>query len=156
MNPDVTEGGRMINWASRWAVVAGLAGAAMLAGAVVPREAGAWTAPVALQARQGATPGVQEGPGRTVFQGATVIDGTGAPAREEMAIVVDGERIEAIVPVAELTDELLEGAELVDASSWFAIPRPGRVAHARCDHGQPRASGVHPQPVPVRRDHHGA
>ena len=115
MNPDVTEGGRMINWASRWAVVAGLAGAAMLAGAVVPREAGAWTAPVALQAGQDA-------PVRIIFRGPTVIDGTGAPAREEMAIVVDGERIEAIVPVAEVSDELLADAEVVDATGWFAIP----------------------------------
>ena len=113
----------MINWGSRWAVVvAGLAGAAMLAGAVVPREAGAWTAPVAPQARQGATPGAQAAPGRTVFQGATVIDGTGTSARAAMAIVVDGEWIEAIVPVAELTDELLADAEVVDATGWFAIP----------------------------------
>ncbi len=111
MNPDVTEGGRMINRGSRWAVVAGLTGAAMLAGAVGPQEAGAWTAPVALQARQGATPGAQDAPVRIIFRGATVIDGTGASARAAMAIVVDGERIEAIVPVAELTDELLEGQE---------------------------------------------
>ena len=112
----------MINWGSRWAVVAGLAGASTLAGAVVPPEADAWTAPVALQAAQGATPGAQDAPGRIIFRGPTVIDGTGAPAREEMAIVVEGERIEAIVPVAELTDELLADAEVVDATGWFAIP----------------------------------
>ena len=112
----------MINWGSRWAVVAGLAGATTLAGAVVPPEADAWTAPVALQAAQGATPGAQDAPGRIIFRGPTVIDGTGAPAREEMAIVVEGERIEAIVPVAELTDELLADAEVVDATGWFAIP----------------------------------
>ena len=122
MNPDVTEGGSMISWGSRWAVVTGLAGAAMLAGAFVPREAGAWTAPLAPQAGQGATPGAQDAAGRIIFQGPTVIDGTGAAAREEMAIVVEGERIEAIVPVSELSDALLEGAEVVDASSWFAIP----------------------------------
>ncbi len=122
MNPDVTEGGRMIKWGSRWAVVAGFAGAAMLAGAGVPREAGAWTAPVAPQARQGAMPGAQDAPGRIIFRGPTVIDGTGAAARAEMAIVVEGERIEAIVPVAELTDELLADAEVVDATGWFAIP----------------------------------
>ena len=122
MNPDVTEGGRMISWGSGWAVVAGLAGASTLAGAVVPPEAGAWTEPVATQAAQGATPGAQDAPGRIIFRGPTVIDGTGAAARAEMAIVVEGERIQAIVPVAELTDELLADAEVVDATGWFAIP----------------------------------
>ena len=112
----------MINWGSRWAVVAGLAGATTLAGAVVPPEADAWTAPVATQAAQGATPGAQDAPGRIIFRGPTVIDGTGAAARADMAIVVEGERIEAIVPVAELTDELLADAEVVDATGWFAIP----------------------------------
>ena len=74
-----------------------------------------------LQAQAGPT-GMPEIPGRTVFQGATVIDGTGTSARAEMAIVVDGERIEAIVPVADLSDELLADAEVVDATGWFAIP----------------------------------
>ncbi len=61
-------------------------------------------------------------PARTVFQGATVIDGTGAAAREDMAIVVEDEVIVAVVPVGDLADDLLEGAEVVDASGWYAIP----------------------------------
>ena len=80
----------------------------------------AWA--TALQGRQAGQSGEQAAPGRTVFQDATVIDGTGASARAAMAIVVDGERIEAIVPVAEVSDELLADAEVVDATGWFAIP----------------------------------
>ena len=80
----------------------------------------AWA--TALQGRQARQSGEQAAPVRIIFQGATVIDGTGASARTAMAIVVDGERIEAIVPVAEVSDELLADAEVVDATGWFAIP----------------------------------
>lgn len=68
-------------------------------------------------------PGMQNtAPTRTIFQGATVIDGTGSGARAGMAIVVEGETITAVVPVADLTEEVREGAAVVDASEWFAIP----------------------------------
>lgn len=70
-----------------------------------------------------AGPGVQNAaPTRTIFDGATVIDGTGTGARTSMAIVVDGEAIAAVVPAAELAEEVREGAAVVDASEWFAIP----------------------------------
>jgi len=62
------------------------------------------------------------GSARIVFRGATVIDGTGAGPRDGMAIMVEDEVIAAVVPVAELGDELLEGAEVVDAGGWHAIP----------------------------------
>ncbi len=63
-----------------------------------------------------------ETPARIIFSGVTVIDGTGALPRADMAIVVDGEEIAAVVPVGELGDERRDGSEVVDASAWFAIP----------------------------------
>ena len=51
-----------------------------------------------------------------------MIDGTGAPARPGMAIVVEGDVIAGILPVRELAGDAREGAEIVDASGWFAIP----------------------------------
>ncbi len=55
-----------------------------------------------------------------VYSGATLIDGTGAPPRPQMAIVTQGERIDAVVPVAELKPPA--GAEIVDASGWHVLP----------------------------------
>ncbi len=63
-----------------------------------------------------------EPPARIIFEGATVIDGTGAPPRTGMAIVLEGEEIAAVLRAAELGAERREGAEVVDASSWFAVP----------------------------------
>ncbi|MDE0260232.1 MAG: amidohydrolase family protein [Gammaproteobacteria bacterium] len=77
--------------------------------------------PATLGAQAG-PPGQASAPPRTIFDGATVIDGTGASARTGLAIVVEGEGIAAVVPAADLTDELREGAEVIDASGWFAIP----------------------------------
>ena len=49
-----------------------------------------------------AGPGVRDAaPTRTIFEGATVIDGTGNGARAGMAIVVDGEAIAAVMPVGD-------------------------------------------------------
>lgn len=67
-------------------------------------------------------PGQATVPTRSIFDGATVIDGTGAVARTGMAIVVEGEAITAVVPVGELAEEVREGAEVIDAGGWFAIP----------------------------------
>jgi len=63
-----------------------------------------------------------EAPARIIFEGATVIDGTGAPPRTGMAIVLEGEEIVAVLPVGDLGAERRDGAEVVDAGSWFAIP----------------------------------
>ena len=78
-----------------------------------------WTG--TLSAQTGPEGGPSE-PARIIFEGATVIDGTGAPARTGLAIVVEGEEISAITPAGELGPEAREGAETVDASAWFAIP----------------------------------
>ena len=88
---------------------------AFFAAGVLPARSGA------LQAQ--ARPGQEAAePARTIFQGATVIDGTGAAARGDMAIVVEDEVIVAVVPVGDVGEEMLEGAEVVDASAWYAIP----------------------------------
>ncbi len=99
----------MTNRDSRWVILAAVAALA--------------TPPAPLHPQPGpgpsATPQQQT---RTIFQNATVIDGTGAPARPGMAIVVEGDAITAIVPVQDLGEDIREGAEIVDASAWFAIP----------------------------------
>ena len=74
-----------------------------------------------LQAQAG-TSAETEGPARIVFEGVTVIDGTGAPPLADMAIVVEGEEIVAVLPAAELGDERRDSAEVVDGGGWFAIP----------------------------------
>lgn len=55
-----------------------------------------------------------------VYQGATVIDGTGAAPHSNMNIVVKGERIEAIVPAARF--RRLPGMRVEDAGGLFALP----------------------------------
>ena len=81
------------------------------------------SAPLAssLDAQAGNT-AAERVPDRTIFEGATVIDGTGVPARPGMAIVVEGDAIAGILPVQDLAGDAREGAEIVDASGWFAIP----------------------------------
>ena len=76
--------------------------------------------PGALHAQ--ANPAQSESPARIIFEGVTVIDGTGAGPRTGMAIVVEREEIVAVVPVGELGDEQRDSAEVVDGSAWFAIP----------------------------------
>ena len=74
-----------------------------------------------LHAQAGAA-GATDPSARIIFEGVTVIDGTGAGPQTGMAIVVEGEEIVAVVPVAELGDEERDGAEVVDGSAWYAIP----------------------------------
>ncbi|HTT84163.1 MAG TPA: amidohydrolase family protein [Rhizomicrobium sp.] len=57
----------------------------------------------------------------TVYRGAQVIDGTGAAAKPDMAIVVDGERIRAIVPDSAAAD-YARGAGVVDVHGLYALP----------------------------------
>ena len=59
---------------------------------------------------------------RVVYRGATLIDGTGAPAAPDMAVVVNGERIEAVLPVGSLTARMTEGAEIVDLAGRWLLP----------------------------------
>ena len=71
---------------------------------------------------QAATPADTAAPARIVFEGVTLIDGTGAGPRSDMAIVVEGEEIVAVLPAGASGDERRDGAEVVDGSAWFAIP----------------------------------
>jgi imidazolonepropionase-like amidohydrolase len=58
----------------------------------------------------------------TIWRHATLIDGTGAAARRDMDIVVDGERIAQIVADDALPAARLEGATVVDLSGRTVIP----------------------------------
>ncbi|GAA5022651.1 amidohydrolase family protein [Kitasatospora paranensis] len=57
-----------------------------------------------------------------LYRGATLLDGTGAPARTATTIVVDGERIAAVVPDGELPDGLPVDAVTVDLDGRHVIP----------------------------------
>jgi imidazolonepropionase-like amidohydrolase len=59
-------------------------------------------------------------PGRVLYRGATLIDGTGGAARPNMAILTQGERIEAVRPVAELPAPA--NAKVVDVSGLYVTP----------------------------------
>ena len=67
------------------------------------------------------TPFAPPEPGKlTVYRGATLIDGTGGPARPSTTIVVDGPAIRTVAPDAEVPD--IPGAETVDLTGRFVIP----------------------------------
>ena len=55
-----------------------------------------------------------------LYQGATLIDGTGAPARPGMSILTRGERIEAIGPVAAIQPPA--SARVVDVTGLYVTP----------------------------------
>ena len=59
---------------------------------------------------------------RVVYLGATLIDGSGATPRPDMAVITDGARIEAVLPAARLTSRQLEGARVVDLSGRYLLP----------------------------------
>ena len=59
---------------------------------------------------------------RIVYRHANLIDGTGAPARADMAVVTDGERIAAVVPDRDLKSDHLQGVEEVDLTGRFLLP----------------------------------
>jgi imidazolonepropionase-like amidohydrolase len=56
----------------------------------------------------------------TVYQGATLIDGTGPVPRTNVSIVVRGERIEAIAPAADFIPP--PGSKVVDVRGLYALP----------------------------------
>ena len=55
-----------------------------------------------------------------VYSGAAIIDGTGRGLQPDMAIVVRGEHIEAVVPAAQL--KVPAGADVVDVKNQYALP----------------------------------
>lgn len=58
-------------------------------------------------------------PERTIYRHAVLIDGTGAPARPGTSIVVEGERIVAVLPDAQADTS---GARVVDLQGRHVIP----------------------------------
>lgn len=59
---------------------------------------------------------------RTVYRGVTLIDGTGAAPVPGMAVITNGERIEAVLPAARLTEEMMGRAEIVDLTGRYLLP----------------------------------
>lgn len=57
---------------------------------------------------------------QVVYLGATLIDGTSAAPRANMAIVVEGERIKAIVPAAQLKADV--DAKIHDMQGMYVMP----------------------------------
>lgn len=57
---------------------------------------------------------------RTAVVGVTVIDGTGAPPRADMAVLIEGDRIAAVVPRRDFAPPA--GAKIVDGTGKTTIP----------------------------------
>ena len=75
---------------------------------------------LALLLVSGSARAAEPAPGQVLYRGATLIDGTGAPAQANMAILTDGERIGRIAPAAELAAP--SGAKVVDVSGLYVTP----------------------------------
>ena len=59
---------------------------------------------------------------RIIYRHAALIDGTGAPLRSDVAVIVDGERILEIVADEGLTPAQLDGAKQVDLAGKYLLP----------------------------------
>jgi imidazolonepropionase-like amidohydrolase len=59
---------------------------------------------------------------RMIYRHASLIDGTGAPLKSDMAVVTDGERIAAVLPDAALSPAQLHGAAQLDLAGKFLVP----------------------------------
>lgn len=57
-----------------------------------------------------------------LYRHATLIDGTGATAAAGMTVVTRGERIEAVVPDAAVSPDMLKGATVVDLTGRYLLP----------------------------------
>ncbi|MFF1837638.1 amidohydrolase family protein [Streptomyces sp. NPDC058231] len=57
-----------------------------------------------------------------LYRGATLIDGTGGPARPSTSVVVDGAQIRTVVPDGEIPAALLAEARIVDLRGAFIVP----------------------------------
>ena len=57
-----------------------------------------------------------------LLENVTVIDGTGAPARAGLSVVVTGERISAVGPAGSVRAISGPGAKIIDGSGQFLIP----------------------------------
>lgn len=96
-------------------------------GALVPTAALAalstLAAPLAGQSRSGEPPRNPNAESETtVYEGVSVLDGTGAPLMPDMSIVVRDGRIAAVVPTDGLSPEDWPEAEIEDVRGLYVIP----------------------------------
>ncbi len=73
---------------------------------------------VAVAAAKG--PGLARPDAVVLFRNAALIDGTGAPLRRHMSVLVRGERIEAVGPAGQVAAP--PGARVVDATGLYLLP----------------------------------
>src|SRR3954454_4919468 len=59
---------------------------------------------------------------RIVYRGATLIDGTGGPARQGMEVITNGPRVEEVLPAARLTPAGIGNARIVDLTGRYLLP----------------------------------
>lgn len=57
-----------------------------------------------------------------LFRGATLVDGTGNPARTNMDVLVAGERIEKVLPTGQLDKAAAKKAEVIEIGGRFLMP----------------------------------
>ncbi|WP_420462629.1 amidohydrolase family protein [Candidatus Palauibacter sp.] len=83
----------------------------------------ALTAPLAGQSRSGEPPRTPNAESQTtVYEGVSVLDGTGAPLMQDMSIVVRDGRIAGLAPADELSLDAWPEAEIEDARGLYVIP----------------------------------
>ena len=83
----------------------------------------ALVAPIAGQSRSGEPPRNPNAESETiVYEGVSVLDGTGAPLKPDMSVVVRDGRIAALAPTAERSLEDWPDAEVEDARGLYVIP----------------------------------
>lgn len=58
----------------------------------------------------------------TLFRNAILIDGTGARPRPAIDVLVEGQRIKAVLPDAAVTEQMKRGAKIVDLTGEFLLP----------------------------------
>jgi imidazolonepropionase-like amidohydrolase len=80
-----------------------------------------WTM-MSASAAQSASPPEKTPEKTIIYTGATVIDGTGAPARPNQDIAIRGERIIAIAPHGTLSQADTRNARTIDIAGRFVIP----------------------------------
>ena len=67
---------------------------------------------------------VQEPPAEkaTIYSNVALVDGTGAPLKKSMSILVRGATIEAILSQSEMDRMRSDDITLVDGTGWYAVP----------------------------------
>lgn len=57
-----------------------------------------------------------------IYKNVALIDGVGDSVRHNMSVIVLGEKITAVIPTSELTNQQTQNTKIIDASGWYAIP----------------------------------